>query len=134
MNAQTEEGWFDPNATTFGDRLAGARELQGMTQKDLARRIGVKLKTLKAWEDDLSEPRANKLSMLAGLLNVSLLWLLSGKGEGPDGPPEDAELSRDVLDMLTEIRDLRTQLARSADRLGRLEKALRTQLKEEAVA
>ncbi|MCR9112449.1 MAG: helix-turn-helix transcriptional regulator [Rhodobacteraceae bacterium] len=132
MNAQTEEGWFDPEATTFGDRVAGARELAGMSQKDLARRLGVKLKTLKAWEDDLSEPRANKLSMMAGLLNVSLLWLLSGEGEGPDGPEEQGELSRDVAEMLTEIRDLRAQLALSADRLGRLEKSLRTTLKEEA--
>ena len=76
MNAQTEDGWYDPNATTFGDRVAGAREQAGMSQADLAKRLGVKLKTLKSWEDDLSEPRANKLSMMAGMLNVSLLWLL----------------------------------------------------------
>src|SRR6056297_2946102 len=132
MTTEQDDSWFDPEATTFGDRVAGARELAGMSQKDLARRLGVKLKTLKAWEDDLSEPRANKLSMMAGLLNVSLLWLLSGEGEGPDGPEEQGELSRDVAEMLTEIRDLRAQLALSADRLGRLEKSLRTTLKEEA--
>ena len=32
MNAQTEDGWYDPNATTFGDRVAGAREQAGMSQ------------------------------------------------------------------------------------------------------
>ena len=87
MNAQTKDGWYDPNATTFGDRVAGAREQAGMSQADLAKRLGVKLKTMKAWEDDLSEPRANKLSMMAGMLNVSLLWLLSGEGPGPSHHP-----------------------------------------------
>lgn len=125
------EGWFDPDITTFGDRVAGARERAGMSQEDLARRLGVKLKTIKAWENDLAEPRANKLSMMAGLLNVSLLWLLSGEGEGPDAPGT-GELSPDITDMLTEIRDIRAQLALSTDRLGRLEKTLRARLKEQA--
>jgi len=134
MNAQTEDGWYDPDATTFGDRLAGAREQSGMSQSQLAKRLGVKLKTLKAWENDLSEPRANKLSMMAGMLNVSLLWLLSGEGPAPNAPEDAAQLSPDVSEMLTEIRDIRAQVALSADRLGRLEKALRAKLKEEAVA
>lgn len=125
------EGWFDPDITTFGDRVAGARERACMSQEDLARRLGVKLKTIKAWENDLAEPRANKLSMMAGLLNVSLLWLLSGEGEGPDAPGT-GELSPDITDMLTEIRDIRAQLALSTDRLGRLEKTLRARLKEQA--
>lgn len=128
---ETQEHWFDPDATTFGDRIAGARERAGMSQNELAKRLGVKLKTLKAWEDDLSEPRANKLSMMAGLLNVSLLWLLSGEGEGPDGPAA-GDLSPDINEMLTEIRDIRAQLSLSTDRLGRLEKNLRLKLREEA--
>jgi len=125
------DDWFAPDATTFGDRIAGAREQTGMSQEQLAKRLGVKLKTIINWEQDLSEPRANKLQMMAGLLNVSIPWLLSGMGEGPSGPDE-GELSSDVLDILTEIRDLKTQLSRSAERLGRLEKALRLRLKEEA--
>ncbi len=125
------DGWFDPDITTFGDRVAGARERASMSQEDMARRLGVKLKTIKAWENDLAEPRANKLSMMAGLLNVSLLWLLSGEGEGPDAPGT-GELSPDITDMLTEIRDIRAQLALSTDRLGRLEKTLRARLREQA--
>ena len=131
MTDQSPDDWFNPDATTFGDRVAGAREKAGMTQSQLAKRLGVKLKTLKAWEDDQSEPRANKLSMMAGLLNVSLLWLLSGEGDGPDAP-SDGELEQDVADTLTEIRDLRAQMARAADRLGVLEKNLRARLMEQA--
>ena len=125
---ETQTGWYDESAATFGDRLAGAREQAGMTQGDLAKRMGVKLKTLKAWEDDLSEPRANKLSMVAGLLNVSLSWLLSGEGAGIDAPDDVEELPAGVTEILTEIRDVRAQLARSSERLGRLEKSLRQTL------
>ena len=68
---------------------------------------------------------------MAVLLNVSLLWLLSGEGEGPDGPTV-GDLSPDINEMLTEIRDIRAQLSLSTDRLGRLEKNLRSKLREEA--
>jgi ribosome-binding protein aMBF1 (putative translation factor) len=132
MTTKTTEGWFDPDATTFGDRVAGARQHADMTQAELAKRLGVQLKTLRGWEDDQAEPRANKLSMMAGLLNVSLLWLLSGEGEGPDSPTM-GDLSPDISEMLTEIRDIRAQMALSTDRLGRLEKNLRAKLREEAV-
>ena len=132
MTTHSNESWFDPDATTFGDRVAGARQHADMTQADLAKRLGVKLKTLRAWEDDQSEPRANKLSMMAGILNVSLLWLLSGEGDGPDSPSL-GDLSPDITEMLTEIRDIRAQMALSTDRLGRLEKSLRSKLREEAV-
>jgi transcriptional regulator with XRE-family HTH domain len=37
-----------------------------MSQADLARKLGVKLKTdPQNWENDLAEPRANKLQMLS---------------------------------------------------------------------
>jgi len=127
MNAPSSEDWFDPEATTFGDRLAGARDAAGMSQKDLARRLGVKLKTLKGWENDLSEPRANRLSMLAGMLNVPLGWLLTGMGDGPDAP-SDAVLPDDATKMLTELRDLRAHIVNTSERLGRLEKSLRSHL------
>ena len=80
MNADETDGpgWYDPEATTFGDRMTGAREASGLSQSELAKRLGVKVKTIRAWENDQSEPRANKLQMLAGLLGVSIMWLLSG--------------------------------------------------------
>lgn len=134
MNAMTKEGWYGPEAATFGDRIAGAREQANMNQAELARRLGVRKATLAGWEDDFSEPRANKLSMMAGLLNVSLSWLLTGEGEGPLAPGDDKPLGADLSDILTEMRDLRAQMTAASDRLGRLEKALRVTLKEQAGA
>lgn len=131
MTAETQNDWFDPDATTFGDRLAGAREAAGMTQKEMAQRLGVKLKTLQGWEDDVTEPRANKLSTVSGLLNVSLRWLLMAEGDGPE-PPAETEPDADVTAMMTEIRALRTQIVGTAERLGRLEKNLRKVLQDRA--
>lgn len=131
MSAQRNLDWFDPEVTTFGDRLAGAREAAGMSQKDLAHRLGVKLKTLQGWEDDLNEPRANRLSMLAGLLNVSLAWLITGESEARDAPVEGMPVKAQLRDVLAEMRDLQTQIADASDRLNRLEQTLRSSLMEE---
>ncbi len=122
--------WYGEDAATFGDRLSGAREAAGMTQKQLAGRLGVKLGTLRNWEDDLNEPRANKLQMVAGLLGVSLTWLLTGRGDGPEGPDERSEISQDVARILSEMRAVRAQIAQSAERLGQLEKRLRAAIRQ----
>ena len=120
--------WYGPDAATFGDRVVGAREKSGMTQAELSRRLGIKLTTLQGWEEDRSEPRANKLQMLTGMLNVSLSWLLSGEGIGPE-EPSTVPLSDDTQAILIEMRAIKTDMTRTADRLSRLEKQLRLNLK-----
>ncbi|PIE07590.1 MAG: transcriptional regulator [Rhodobacterales bacterium] len=122
------EGWYSDEQATFGDRLAAARETAQLSQKNLAKRLGVKSKTIAAWENDLSEPRANRLQMLAGLLNVSLMWLLTGEGDGVAPPGEDLVPSKDARAILLEIRALKGDIDAAANRLGRLEKHLRRML------
>lgn len=124
MNTQhdTETDWFGPDAATFGDRVAGAREAAGMSQAELARRLGVKKATVIGWEDDVSEPRANKLSMMAGMLNVSIMWLLTGEGDGMDAP---GLVDTELAPLVAEIRAIRGEMRASAERLARVEKALR---------
>jgi transcriptional regulator with XRE-family HTH domain len=127
-----EANWYGPDAATFGDRVAGAREAAGMAQAQVARRLGVKKATIAAWEQDLSEPRANKLSMLAGLLNVSIMWLLTGEGEGMDGPLDETPEAQDFNEILTELRAIRGAMRTNAERAARLEKRLRTLVKGSA--
>ena len=122
------QDWYSAEASTFGDRVAGAREQAGMTQKQLAKRLGVRVATMRAWENDLSEPRANRLSILAGLLNVSMMWLINGEGEGVSAPGEGEPMSVEMRDILTEVRDLRADLLSRAEQVGRLEKRLRAAL------
>lgn len=118
------ETWYDEDVATFGDRLAAAREAAGMTQEALSKRIGVKLTTLRKWEQDLSEPRANKLQMTSGILGVSIPWLLIGDGDGIDAPDVEST-DADALALLSELRDVRTALIAKAEHVGRLEKKLR---------
>ncbi|MDK3073160.1 helix-turn-helix domain-containing protein [Sedimentitalea sp. JM2-8] len=117
--------WYGPDSATFGDRVAGAREATGMTQAQLARRLGIKKATLVSWENDMAEPRANKLSMLAGLLNVSIMWLLTGEGDGMSGPADDVQDAPDLSDVLAELREIRASMRSNAERAARVEKKLR---------
>ena len=120
-----EGDWYGPDMATFGDRLAAAREHAAMSQSDMAKRLGVKVSTLRKWEQDLSEPRANRLSMMAGLLNVSIMWLLNAEGEGISGPDDGSYIAPDIQETLNEIRDMKTVMKTSSERLARLEKKLR---------
>jgi len=125
------QDWYGPETATFGDRLAAARELADMTQAELARRLGVRVATLRSWENDLSEPRANRLSMMAGLLNVSMMWLINGEGDGIDAPLEEGSVPASAQDILNELRDIRADMLARAEQVGRLEKKLRAALKDE---
>lgn len=117
--------WYGEETATFGDRLAAAREAARLSQKELAQRVGIKTSTLRNWEEDLSEPRANRLSILSGILGVSLRWLLTAEGEGLLAPEDDAPVTSDVGEILSEVRAVRAQLTASNDRLAKLEKRLR---------
>ncbi|WP_170325398.1 helix-turn-helix domain-containing protein [Ruegeria arenilitoris] len=125
-----ETDWYGADAATFGDRLAGAREAAGMTQSQLARRLGVKKATIAAWENDLSEPRANRLSMMAGMINVSIMWLLTGEGEGMEAPAEEGKGDLELADAVAELRAIRGEMRASAERAARLEKRLRLMLEQ----
>lgn len=120
MNA---DAYGDAQAT-FGDRLTAAREAFGLSPEQLAWRLGVNDATVADWEADRAEPRANRMQMLAGVLNVSLVWLMTGEGEWPGaagtGPEADA--------MLAEFAALRAEQRRLADRFARLESRLRAAL------
>jgi hypothetical protein len=66
--------------------------------------------------------------MLAGMLNVSIPWLLTGEGEGIDAPMDAAEDSRELRAVLVELRELRVAQQAISERSGRLEKRLRRML------
>ena len=117
--------WYREDVATFGDRLEAARRNANLSQRELAKHIGIKNSTLQNWEDDVTEPRANKLNTLAGMLNVSLMWLINGEGDGLEASDENSVSDANLDAALIEIRELRMQMMHSANRLAKLEKRLR---------
>lgn len=101
---------------TLGGRIVSAREAAGLTTAQLARRLGVKSATLQNWETDRSEPRSNKLFMLAGLLNVSPTWLINGLGAAPS---EEIAANGDQAALREQLIDMRNQLERLGDSIDR---------------
>ena len=114
---------------TLGGRLWRAREAVGLSESALAKALGLKKETLRAWENDRSEPRANKLVTLAGLLNVSPTWLLYGVGDAPQSETLSSELGilRAQLQRIRELRDQTdqaiTSMEKAIDRMSRHEDA-----------
>lgn len=98
----------DVNDTT-GGRLTRAREAKGLTTSQLARRVGVKTKTLQNWETDRTAPRSNRLAMLAGVLNVSPTWILIRRGEAPFDA-EEGKASEDRQELLDLRRSIQTKV------------------------
>ncbi len=124
---------FDAN-DTIGGRISRAREAGGYSMAQLARRLGVKTATLKMWETDRSEPRSNRLTMLAAFLNVSPTWLLVGKGESPSPQTlaDEINLLENELVAIQETMDGLQQ--RLSDTIGRLRALKSTEVEaEEAV-
>ena len=120
----TDDYDWDDEVATMGDRLARARDAAGMSQSQLARRLGVKLATIRNWESDRSEPRANRLQMLSGLLGVSFVWLMTGVSQ-EDATEPSGELPMGLPDILKELRELRVLQGQLAERTGQLEKRLK---------
>ncbi len=116
--------YFTENVATFGDRLEAARLAKGITTRQLAAQIGVKTKTVEAWENNSKEPRANKVQMLAGLLNVSIMWLISGQGNGTYDVVETFDRPEGINDALAEMRQVKRALLKAVDRIEALEARL----------
>jgi transcriptional regulator with XRE-family HTH domain len=123
MTDMDSTDWYSADAATFGDRLAAARDAANLTPDAFARRLGVKLATIQNWENDHSEPRANKLQMISGMLNVSMRWLLTGEGEGIESPiaVDDGDLHKALADLAR----MRAQALALSQDMGHLEKRLR---------
>jgi transcriptional regulator with XRE-family HTH domain len=117
--------WYADGTATLGDRITAAREAAGLGAGDLARRLGVERRTVIAWEDDQAEPRANRMQMLAGVLGVSLRWLMSGSGPGVGEPaevPPDAAVHLSA--MRSELRGLRELIREAEARASRLDRRI----------
>ena len=107
----------------MGPRLRVARENADLTQDELAGRVGVMTRSVKAWESGKAVPRANRLQMLAGILGVSLSWLLEGREdefmESRSAAPA-AAIQKELERLHAALDEAKSLAARSLDRLTEL--------------
>ena len=103
--------------TTLGGRVFQAREAAGLTVSQVINRLGVRKATYLAWEADRSEPRANKLVALAGILNVSPTYLLSGLGRAAVQPLKHQQI---IDELRIEIEQLEQTLKAANKILSRI--------------
>ena len=95
---------------TLGGRIGRAREAAGISFDEIAVQLGVTQETWDNWEADREEPRANRLAMLAGFLNVSPSWLLYGVGESPTQEPY-SQIVQELQDKLVRIEEAHNNTA-----------------------
>jgi transcriptional regulator with XRE-family HTH domain len=122
-----------PDMDTMGGRLSRAFDAAGLTARDIAWRLGVKVATVNAWERDRSQPATHRLTMLSGLLNVSISWLLHGVGTSPAEPAErlNAEKVAGQLERLTSLHEETGELiGRITEELGNLGRINQSLLEE----
>lgn len=69
---------------TCGDKIAALRDKRGLTQEDLASKIGISRASLSHYEKNRREPDYTTLTKLADFFHVSVDYLL-GRTEDPAG-------------------------------------------------
>lgn len=69
------------NKQTFGTMIAILRKEKGMTQLELAEKMGVTDKAVSKWERDISFPDVNTLPKLAEVFDVTVDELMQTKKE-----------------------------------------------------
>lgn len=99
-----EDSSIDDDDAQIGRRITEARVALGDSVEVVAERIGVTATTVEGWESGEAPLRANHLNKVAGVLGISLSWLIMGRGPEP-------------LSDTTELGRLRSDLAAARSRL-----------------
>jgi len=123
MNEVVDAAGIDKVPQPMGPRLKVARENAALTQEELAGRVGVMVRSVRAWESGKAAPRANRLQMLAGILGVSLNWLLEGREdefmESQSAGPE-AAMQNELERLHAALDEAKSLATRSLNRLTEL--------------
>ena len=104
---------------SMGPRIRIAREHAGMSVEELASHLGVLPESVAAWESDERTPRSNRVLTMAGVLNVSIAWLLEGREDARMGDSEPS-----LEDLRTRLETLRLHLGEATAQLESVEQVL----------
>ena len=81
MHSSKQRSEDTMNKKTFGSMIATLRKQNGMTQLDLAEKMGVTDKAVSKWERDLSFPDVNSIPKLAEIFDISVDELMQVKAD-----------------------------------------------------
>ncbi|MFC5386895.1 helix-turn-helix domain-containing protein [Aquamicrobium segne] len=104
-----------PDIDTFGGRFSRALDACELDTDQFARRMCVKPGTVSGWENDRSMPNFHRLNKIAGLLGVSIAWLLHGVGQGP--AETEADKPEDMAKQLSRLKFLHAQTGQLISKL-----------------
>lgn len=97
------------DATELGERIRSARIRSGLSQRELARRLGVSPGAVGQWELGVHSPSRSRLSVLAKTLRVQVEWLLQTSPRMANRFPAETDRTDD-LRLLDEARHLGVDL------------------------
>ena len=64
---------------TTGERIKQARKQAGMTQKELAKKLGISYVGVSQWENNLRNPKQETIQRIADAIGCDFYWLLWGE-------------------------------------------------------
>lgn len=74
---------------TFGEKLRSARNIKGMTQKQLANLVGAKHNSVSDWENNKNRPDSDTIIHLCEVLGISPNYLLVQNSEAFSGDEQE---------------------------------------------
>lgn len=113
MSERQRDADFDDNLQGIGDRLRQERIKAGISQRELARRLGLSASMISQLESGLSKPSVGTLYAVVTELNLSLDRVLRGDDfpEGRDPPPPTEAINpllhpadRESIDLASGVR------------------------------
>ena len=100
----------------MGARVRLARNRVGLSQSQLAKKLGLSRGAIAQWEIDRGSPATGRLNALAEYLDVSVEWLLLGLPPGAGSPDAGSRVAGTMmaadLQLLGEARRLGVDLLR----------------------
>lgn len=91
---------------TLGDRLKIARQKKGLKQTEVMKRANINNKTLSGYENNVSDPDTNTLTVLAELYEVSFKWLMTGEGNMKENNSSSLpKVEKDIAKRLEQVRN-----------------------------
>ena len=92
------------NYMGLGRNIAEMRKWRDLTQRDLAKILGISQSHVAKWETDKAQPRSKTLEEIAKALNVSVEELLAGGNEGLEQAINVKD--QELLTLLRELQNL----------------------------